>query len=515
MTLTAIGFCVWVVYRALRSLREDTTTNDSPVALVFALVVWLLGGGFVLKWAAELWSGSLAALPKLLVGLIVLLPWPVLRFVLMPLGLVRTAYYFAPLCLLRFQEDLRGGALLLATWTLLQRPATPTSTAAAFIEKRLARVKPLRGAGVVAIALLAAHRGELATTRALLGTFTHLDPTICPAFTYRITKEWLCVDAVARGDWPQVRKLTARRQLYLPLTRFLGSCAARFLPLPASPVPDTTPSTPESAPPPPPRPFTLWWHWLRAPYHQATWPLLQRALRSQPQAAGDPVAKLLTPPPATPSDLRAALAALVALQSTPTTSLTQEQILQACRSWETALTSPATHLQVAKRTLSLGQGDPGATLRELRTQVASAIGARLRDAGLPIAKLLDPAAPPLAATAAHAVRTQLIEEVETTCSALHDRTIDKRALPAPDEWREWAALLARYQRVCDLGGLPVRRLAWGPLYHEACNWACWLWNERQEKVLANAVFRFLLHEAEELHDENRITLARKNVASGI
>ena len=60
---------------------------------------------------------------------------------------------------------------------------------------------------------------------------------------------------------------------------------------------------------------------------------------------------------------------------------------------------------------------------------------------------------------------------------------------------------------CAGGGLAVRRLAWVPMHREVCNWAVWLWNERKEKVLANAVFRFL--QRQRLNDESRIALARK------
>ncbi len=517
MILSTLGLVIWLLYSATRRFREDDASNGKPLVLTLVILVWLFGCIYVLQWTADLVSGDLAALPKILTTLVVLFPWFTIRRVLMPLGMVRTAYYLAPLCLLRFQEDLRGGALLMAAWTLLQRPAGAPGELSAqkFLDQRLARVKPLRGASVVAIALLAARRGELESTRALLHGIGSLDAEICPALASRLAKQWLCVDAVARGDWRQVRLLTQRRQPYLPLTRFLGDCAARFFPHPEDPAQAKNPAPESFWRRPPPGPIALWWHWLRAPHHGLTWPLLQRALLTRPAAPPETAVKALPPVHHEPPDLRAALAELVTVLKTPTAALNETLLVQVCRSWETALTSPQTHLQLAKRTLSLGQGDPDAALRDLRAQVASAIGARLRESGLPIAKFLDPDAPPLAATAAQAVRTQLIEEVEQSCGALHDRTIDKRALPVPDEWREWAALLARYQRVCDLGGLPVRRLAWGPFYHEACNWAVWLWNERKEKVLADAVFRFLLNEAEELEDEGRLPLARKNAASGI
>jgi hypothetical protein len=204
----------------------------------------------------------------------------------------------------------------------------------------------------------------------------------------------------------------------------------------------------------------------------------------------------------------------------PTAALTESQLLQVCRLWDAALNHPETHLQLAKRTFTLGLSGADTTLQELRAQVVELIGARLRESGLPIGQLLGDGKPgepatPIGAAAAHSVRTKLLEEIEQACDALHDRTVDKRALPLPDEWREWAAVRACYYRVCSLGGLAVRRLAWSPLHREACNWAVWLWNERKEKVLANAVFRFLLQEAEELQDESRLNLARKNVGSGI
>ena len=440
-----------------------------------------------------------------------LFPWPTLRLVVMPLGLVRVAYYTSFLCVLRFGEDRRGGALLVSAWTLLRMPARPgggEESALRFIEKRLTRLKALRGAAVVATGLGAARRGELDTARALLHAVWNLDSAACPVWAYKMASEWLCVDAVAQGDWRQVGRLSTGLGPYSPLTRFLGGCAERFVESGTSLR--LLPSD-----------RALFWLWLRAPHRQATWPLLQRAQNSTPQAPSAPAQAAVAGPQ--PADLCAALRELVTLLSAEHRVLTPGQFVQVCRTWEAALKNPLTQRQLTERTLSLGQGGPGgpdAVLRELRSQVAAVVGVRLRESGLPIGQLLgdgtaDAGATELGVAAAHTVRTQLLEEIEQACDALHDRTIDKRALPVPDEWREWAAVLARYRRVCDLGGQAVRRLAWAPLHREACSFAVWLWNERREKVLANAVFRFLLSEAETLGDESRLTLARKNVACGI
>ena len=61
----------------------------------------------------------------------------------------------------------------------------------------------------------------------------------------------------------------------------------------------------------------------------------------------------------------------------------------------------------------------------------------------------------------------------------------------------------------------ARRLAWTSLHRQANNWACWLWNARSEKVLANAVFRFLLRESLAIGDDRTAQLAKKNVGSGL
>ena len=63
-------------------------------------------------------------------------------------------------------------------------------------------------------------------------------------------------------------------------------------------------------------------------------------------------------------------------------------------------------------------------------------------------------------------------------------------------------------------GLEVRRVLWSRLHSDVCSYAVWLWNQRKERALANAIFRYLLREAEHLGDQDRIDLQKKNVACG-
>jgi len=514
LSVGLVGLIVWLIFRLVRRDKVRAGGTEGPPQRIGALValgVWLLVGVLWLAWLVQLGRGDLWALPKLVAGLVILLPWPTLRFVVMPLGMVRTAYYVAFLGLYRFEADRRGAALLSSAWTLLRRPARAgdrADSAQRFIEKRLSRPQSMRGAGVVALGLLAARHGELDQARALLLATEDLHPAACPTLAGKLAREWLSVDALAQGDWRQVGKLTMSRRPQSLLTRFLGACAARFV------------STGEPLALPPSN-AVLRWRWLRAPYRTVTWPLLQRAQHSTPQAADEPQAlgpAALTAAPL--PDLSLGLRALVSLLETEKRALTEGQLVRVCQTWEGVLKNPATRRKLTERALILGQDGPDAALRELRTQVAGVVGERLREAGLPIGQLIgdgqaSPGETTLGATAAHAVRAQLLDEIELATGALHDRTRDKRALPIADEWREWANLLAHYRRVCNLGGMALRLLAWTPLYQEGCGFAVWLWNERKQKVLANAVFRFLLHEAERLGDEGRIPLARKNVACGI
>ena len=65
------------------------------------------------------------------------------------------------------------------------------------------------------------------------------------------------------------------------------------------------------------------------------------------------------------------------------------------------------------------------------------------------------------------------------------------------------------------GGLEARRLAYAACHHEVCELAVWLFNVREEKPVANAMFRWLLAEAEIVGDSASADVNRKNVACGV
>jgi hypothetical protein len=113
------------------------------------------------------------------------------------------------------------------------------------------------------------------------------------------------------------------------------------------------------------------------------------------------------------------------------------------------------------------------------------------------------------------LRDELLAEIELVCDRLRRRVDERRDLPPADEWREWIALRAQYERAADLVGMELRRLAFTKVDSDVCHLAVWLFNVRRQKPIANAMFRWLLAEAEALGDERTAELQRKNVGCGV
>ncbi|MFT3774099.1 MAG: hypothetical protein QM820_52710 [Minicystis sp.] len=109
----------------------------------------------------------------------------------------------------------------------------------------------------------------------------------------------------------------------------------------------------------------------------------------------------------------------------------------------------------------------------------------------------------------------MLSEVEAASDAIRRRVDDKRELPPEGEWREWANLVARYERGVESAGEDFRRLSFVKVYPDACGFAVWLFNDRKQRPLGNLIFRWLLAEAEALDDQRAIALQTKNVACGV
>ena len=506
-----------------RSRGQAASVRQPGASFQWALLVWIFLAPMGLSFLALGFTAQPALLLPAVVILALTFPWPIARLALIPLGLHRAAYYLTLTSDLAFRADHWGGAALAAAWAVAKRPALDEE-AIAWVEAKLARTAPLRGGGFFAAGLLLAARKDMAGARSLIEAALDLDPRACPPAVRRLASGFLAADAAERGDWDRVAELglTLRnggRQAY-----FLAA-VARALKL--------EPTAPSAA--------GLWLRWVLAPRRAASLPILHRAFAARAGAFIEPDGREAPLTPAVPSepadDLGLALSLHAAMLARPRDTLTGRDLRALAEAWDAALEGGTTMRAVEDRAASLGAPSAKLTLERLReaamsdlAAVVSAEGIRLADLGerrvasqawsyrrspgnFTLADLGERGA--MAAGVRHRVRDNLLREIEAHSDAIRRRVNDKRPLPPVDELREWLALRESYERGVRLAGMELRRLAFQKVNSDACSLAVWLFNERSQRPLANAIFQFLLREAKTLADPSAIALHTKNVGCGV
>ena len=472
-----------IVGGILAARRGGATPTDPRVANVllriFALAICGFGAG--IAGAFHRWMGTAVVL--LCAGWF--FPVAVLTFVLVPLGLPRVAYWFARISPpVVHAGEARGAAAYFGALALLRR-RTLDLRLVAWLDVRLARERHMRSASIAAAALLASARGKQATTRLLFQGVNRLSWR-APRGPRRLARSWLVADAAERGEWREVAKL-AGRDVTFRWAHLLGRIARRLLRVEGAPSD-----------------VTLWFAWLCAPHRRATLPILRRALATARATSAAPFAS--TPTSAAP--LEAALGAHVAALRTPT----EQTLLAAGEAWDRARSAASTRALLERRALSLGA-----------TTTADSWLARLLETAeadlMPDVALLPRARIARSGTleaAALRSRHRIMDELETAAEALSARTKSQTELHASGEWMEWSSLKHLYDRaLVDTDDGDSRRAVFAATYAPACNYAAWLFNVRNEKLLANGIFRWLLEEAKLVKDEAAIKLLKKNVRAGV
>lgn len=463
-------------------------------------LIWLVGVPGVVVLARSAMYGVYSSLGLLAFLLVLLVPWQITRLVLIPLGLPRLAYWMAKLALWTWGPDRTGGPALAAAWALLHRRAHHEKTAE-WLEDELHSQLSLLGGGVVAFGLLAASRGDRETARALMESIATFDPRVARKAVRRVAADWLVADAAAAGDWKRLARMSER-----PASRtawLMAAVAARLL---------GEAGALSSG--------TLWWMWLMAPRRRWTYSIVRRAA-AVPPAEGrvtspaperqPPVAEA---PPGT-SSLDWALSQHLALLSAPPGSAQPEALAALGRAWDAALADPALRSHLAERAARLGEEvfvDINDTLRRIRGAAEADLGALIAREGIELARLQEPGE--LLDRVAYLQRERILSELELAASALARRRVRGRAQWPVEELREWLALRALYERAAATGGLESRRVAFAVLEHEVCNLGVWLFNVREEKPLANALFRWLAAEAEAVGAAESARVNRVNAALG-
>jgi hypothetical protein len=459
--------------------------------------------------AVFVWSLSLAGLvgvafvplaaPIVFVVLAVLIaPWPVTRFVLIPLGLARLSYWLARTSDLVFRLDPYGGAAAAAGWALCrQRPMDEES--AEWLAGKLAERTPLGGAGVLASGLLLAARGDLEGARRLIGAVADVDERICPPEAKRMACGWLAADAAERGEWTRAAELGQTPGQGGRLAWLLSAIAQSLLLEPMAPGK-----------------LGLWLRWALAPRRRATLPLVRRAIDALDGTFIEPEEEPpIAPAAATPGGdaIRVALSLHASVLTRPARAVRPEDVRAAGQAWDAALFDKAAERLVFERALVVGASGGSGVLARMRATVEDDLVEVVLASGMRIKELGGHGE--MASRVQARLRDRLLGDVEAASDAIRRRVDEKKSLPGPDEWREWSNLRALYERGVRSAGDELRRLAFAKVYPDACSYAVWLFNDCHQRPLGNAIFRWLLDEATALDDTRAMALMTKNVSCGI
>lgn len=496
--LSTIIAIVLIAVRLIAAVNEDNTAQRRQGSFgAWAVFVWLVLAPVGIACLVMSLGAPFLLLPAAAIALLAF-PWPIARATLIPLGYPRLAYWLTYASDYAFHRDRHGGAAIAAAWALSMQPRLDEADAA-WLSDRLAAEEPLGGAGVVAHALLLSARGDRDGARALLTTVEAIDERACPRAAKRVANGWLSADAAERGEWMRVAELGATLARGGRLPWLLSGVAQALL---------LEPMAPDS--------IGLWMRWAIAPHRDATKPMVERAIHAK--AGGfiepeddAPIAPLVLGGEGGGDALATAMSLHAAVLARPAAELRADDIRAALQAWDAVLDDRATERRVLERALVLGAGG-GSTIERVRGAIEDDLAGVIVASGLSLVDLGDGG---VSARVRAKIRDGLLSEIEAASDAVRRRVDDQRALPATDEWREWANLRERYQHGVARGGMDLRRLAFAKVYPDLCSFAVWHFNDRGERALGNAIFRFLLAEAEATDDQRAIALQTKNVACGV
>ncbi|MBL8914536.1 MAG: hypothetical protein JNM17_27780 [Archangium sp.] len=481
----------------VQTSRGSSTFWSDPGA--GGTIVWqliLLGMAFAgTGIAMETASG--VALTFGLLGWWLLLPAWFARVVFAPLGMVRLAYFSCQFSRVTWRRDKPGGPAMIAAWGLAQQDK-PSPSTIAWLEKVLSANKhrALQASGVVARGLLEAAKGNKEAARQWLDSVLLFDPRVAPSHVRVVAAEWLATDAAARADWKRVKdiaknpKWAASAQLHL-----LGAVAGRMLG-------DAMPTT-----------AGLWMWWLFAPRRLWTFSFVRKAAAMTPQPQA-PEGAL----PDVPAELDAissadASAGAVARATFLTLALKQgapsaTAVINVARTWERALDNEL-RSKLFARSMLIGGGEPDEAISEVRQLIEAELGkllpAKLSGTHGDLPALID--------TAVQSRREQLNNELEDKMRRMDDRKVNAREIPQLEEWHDFMLLRALYRQAVDTASNQGDvSLSHSIIRDKLVNFAVWLYNVRNEKPVANAIFRMLETEAVVLGDADAEKLNKKNAA---
>lgn len=454
-----------------------------------AVVVWVCCAGPALALPFALASGDAVAITFCTMSWVFTFPWLTARRVFAPLGLPRFAYYTANFSRYTWLHDKPGGPALAAALALVHDDK-PSLKSIAWIEKKLTESKSaLHPSGVAALALLEAAKGQYDTARAMFESLLQFDKRLLPKAVKKVAACWLASDAAARGDWEKVIQIATTNTLpYSRMVALLAACARRALGKPDAPGN-----------------VTLWFSWLWAPRRIWTFMFVRSIAGRKVKPAAAVGAPVLAPLPNEAGPVAAVLHRHLSVRLRGG-KIEAAELKQLAHDWETVLASDKTLLQVADRCAALSGGDVDVTLGKVRELLESEL-----------AKLSERAkgttggeAPSLLRGGMSQRRDELFERLERLMASMDRRKQEKRGLDMPSEWRECVMVRSLYAELVQDVDLNERHAVFSVVRDRFVNYAVWMYNDRAERGVANAVFRFLWTEAVSVGDEASAKLNQKN-----
>jgi hypothetical protein len=490
--IVGVIVAVRLLTRAARGEESRERTGSPPATeqsyfaftLLFLLPV-TLGAGFGLL--AGLWWCA----PLLLGGLVLSFPWTTARWVFIPLGWPRAASRFGTLAMASWGTDRFGGRALAAAWALL-RSRNPSPEYQTWVREQLENTCiPLRGAAIAAHGLLAASHGNLETARSLCHSVSLLDQRVAPRLTRKLALEWSLADAAAHGRWREVLELSERGSGSYSLAAFFRAAARRLLGEPRAGR------------------FALVAWWVLAWRWWATWPLLRRAWNAPPAPLSEPATDapgtLATDPLGRALELYAALSRVPAGREA-------EAVVTVTDAWDRALKT--THVWDLADEHARGMGPRAGTeaVEALVSEVTEELAAWALAREVPLDRL-EPRNE-LLDDVTYLARNEVLERLESAALDVSRRLEERRPLDSAEEWRLFLALQRQCTLATAIGGQDARRLAFEAVNVPLCNLGAWLFNEREERAIANGMFRWLLDESLAVGSDEDRRRYRNNVGCG-
>jgi hypothetical protein len=417
------------------------------------------------------------------------LPTMVLEWIVVPLGLPRTAYWVVKLCRpLNFAGKNDSGCALYAALALTRRGASGADIA--WLTRLVPDLPEKKGAGTVAAGLLAALSGNLLLARHLLKTASSLPASAISGKLRTIARDWLVADAALNADWTQViywglQRRGGGRWSYTVARiaqRLTGQDMAR-------------------------KNWQLWGLWLIAPRRRLLLPLLRRAL-AVPYAK--PAIDVPLPPTSHLSEALADFLYLLEQHKGQTgTTFSNTWLNDAVQRVEMQLDHPVTQQAIEHRLRALGApAEHMAVMQKLRQKLVTMI-IPFVEATPSLAQA--PVIAPSLQQAVTTVRSRMFQDIQVRCADYAHRSNEKTSLDTQTEWQAWAVLCEIAERLLRLDPAAEESL-FQEMFVPLCNFAVYQHNQVKRIYLAHDMFSWL-HAHSLSNPEARAVLAKnKNAA---